>query len=278
MRVDGECDDITWSMLTEASWSEGDRILLLKSPNLRGDDVAALQNRLSRLGFDCGRVDGIFGPRTVRALTEFQQNAGLTADGVCTPEVVDMLQRIGTQSGSGPGIASVREAEVLTQAASSTQRRVVIGQFGAVSHIGHAVGRLLRHRYPLTITVDGDVHSQAQTANSWGAEVYVGIESSTDDSCSICYYEVPTFVSVGGQSLAHRIVDAISAHAPDIGPRALGLRLPILRETRMPAVLCTVGPLTTVLQQATMIADGIVAAVDSWLAEPHVASSGNTPT
>lgn len=268
LRVDGECDDATWSMLTEATWNEGDRILSLRTPNLRGDDVASLQNRLSRLGFDCGRVDGIFGPRTVRALTEFQQNAGLTADGVCTPEVVAVLQRVGTQSGSGPGIATVREAESLTRASTADRRRIVIGQFGAVSHIGHAVGRLLRLRHPLTITVDGDVRNQSQTANSWGAEVYIGIESSTDESCSICYYEVPSFVSVGGRSLAHRITESLSSGPTDLGPRALGLRLPILRETRMPAVLCTIGPLTTVLQHATSITDAIVSAVDAWLAQP----------
>ena len=43
----------------------------------RGDDVADLQQRLSTLGFDTGRVDGIFGDRTSRALAEFQRNAGL---------------------------------------------------------------------------------------------------------------------------------------------------------------------------------------------------------
>lgn len=273
LRVDGDCDDITWSMLTEASWNEGDRILVLKSPHLRGDDVAALQTRLSKLGFDCGRVDGIFGPRTVRALTEFQQNAGLTADGVCTPEVIATLQRIGTQSGSGPGIATVREAETLSAAATSNRRRIVVGQFGAVSHIGHAVGRMLRLQYPLTITVDGEVLSQAQTANSWGAEVYIGIEASDDESCSICFYEVPSFVSIGGQTLAHRIAESLNQHVPALAPRPLGLRLPILRETRMPAVICSVGPITTVLQHAAQIADGVVSAVDHWLAEPGVSSA-----
>ena len=33
-----------------------------------GDDVAALQKRLHDLGFDCGRIDGIFGPDTERGL------------------------------------------------------------------------------------------------------------------------------------------------------------------------------------------------------------------
>ena len=47
---------------------------------MRGDDVRAMQTVLAKLGFDCGRADGIFGPNTLRALTEFQQNYGITAD------------------------------------------------------------------------------------------------------------------------------------------------------------------------------------------------------
>src|SRR6266545_3977054 len=45
---------------------------------LRGDDVYELQRELGSLGFDAGRVDGIFGPRTLEALLGFQRNAGVT--------------------------------------------------------------------------------------------------------------------------------------------------------------------------------------------------------
>mgnify|MGYP000449767565 CR=1 FL=1 len=51
------CDETTWTALVEANWKLGDRLLFLTSPNLRGDDIAELQHGLSRLGFDCGRVE-----------------------------------------------------------------------------------------------------------------------------------------------------------------------------------------------------------------------------
>ena len=35
------------------------------------------------MGFDAGRVDGIFGRSTERALREFQRNVGLFDDGTC---------------------------------------------------------------------------------------------------------------------------------------------------------------------------------------------------
>ena len=54
----------------------------LVAPHLRGDDVGWLQGALGRLGFDCGRIDGIFGPATAANLRTFQTNVGLDATGV----------------------------------------------------------------------------------------------------------------------------------------------------------------------------------------------------
>jgi membrane-bound lytic murein transglycosylase B len=48
---------------------------------LSREDVIALQNRLLALGYNPGAADGIFGADTRRALSAFQQDAGLTADG-----------------------------------------------------------------------------------------------------------------------------------------------------------------------------------------------------
>lgn len=48
---------------------------------MRGEAVAALQRRLSALGYPVS-ADGAFGPRTRLALIAFQRDHGLTADGV----------------------------------------------------------------------------------------------------------------------------------------------------------------------------------------------------
>ena len=266
LRADGECDEVTWSMLVEASWSLGDRLLYLRSPNIRGDDVAELQSHLSRLGFDCGRVDGIYGPLTVRAVTEFQQNCGLAGDGICGPTVVDTLGRIGGQSGTGPGIAAVRETESLGP--DSNLHRIAVGQYGTMSNIAHAVSRRLKTAFPQTIAVEGDPVDQALTANRFGADVYVALEPSPDAGCTFCYYEVPTFFSVGGKSLALRLSDTLSKKMPDMPCRIQGLRMPVLRETKMPAVVCAVGPVDVVLQRAAKVVDVVVLAVSEWLAEP----------
>lgn len=48
----------------------------------RGDDVKWVQIRLNAAGFDCGAVDGICGEKTEKAVREFQEENGLTVDGI----------------------------------------------------------------------------------------------------------------------------------------------------------------------------------------------------
>ena len=58
--VDGVVGDNTWRELVEAGYALGDRLLYLRVPNLRGDDVLALQVKLNLLGFNAGPERGIF--------------------------------------------------------------------------------------------------------------------------------------------------------------------------------------------------------------------------
>ena len=92
--ADGVCGAGTWAALVEAGHRLGDRLLYLRTPYLRGEDVADLQRRLGTLGFSAGRVDGILGPDTAAAISALQENAGLTADGICGPDTVAVLERI----------------------------------------------------------------------------------------------------------------------------------------------------------------------------------------
>ena len=50
LRVDGVCGPQTWNTLVEAGFRMGDRFLYRRTPMLRGDDVAELQQRLCTPG------------------------------------------------------------------------------------------------------------------------------------------------------------------------------------------------------------------------------------
>jgi hypothetical protein len=52
---------------------------------MTGEDVRALQRRLTALGFSPGGADGAFGPRTDAAVKAFQTTRKLSADGVVGP-------------------------------------------------------------------------------------------------------------------------------------------------------------------------------------------------
>ena len=52
-----------------------------------------VQQRLQNLGFDCGPIDNIVGPRTRGAIRNFQGKFGLTIDGKLTPETRALLKQ-----------------------------------------------------------------------------------------------------------------------------------------------------------------------------------------
>ncbi len=58
----------------------------------RGDDVKELQNRLLEKGFNPGRIDGIYGPRTAQAVRKFQESRGITGTGIANAETINRME------------------------------------------------------------------------------------------------------------------------------------------------------------------------------------------
>jgi len=270
LEATGICDPDTWGALVEASWKLGDRYLVLVAPNLRGDDVGEVQHHLGRLGFDCGRVDGIYGPETMQAVSDFQRNCGLVDDGVCGPDTIAALQVLARQSGSGPGVAALRELDSLTKVDRDlADLRVVVGQFGGLSSLVRQITHGLRARGAVvTPTDEPDSRAQAETANRFAGSIYLGFEARSTGPTTISYYKVPQFESVGGRSLARHLAEAYDTHLPGLVHEVAGQRLPILRETRMPAVLCSLGPVADLRDHIPRLASATMVGLGSWARQP----------
>ena len=124
--VDGQVGSRTYHALEEARWRLGDRILFFVPARLMaGDDVAALQQRLLDMGFDCGRVDGLFGVETEQALREFQRNIGVVADGTCGPATFKALAQLSrTVVGGRPH--AMRDSEAINRAGPALAGKLLI--------------------------------------------------------------------------------------------------------------------------------------------------------
>ena len=61
------------------------------TPGDKGEDIAQLQTALTRLGFDPGIIDGVYGPDTERAVRSFYQSRGYQPIGT-DPAVLDQVE------------------------------------------------------------------------------------------------------------------------------------------------------------------------------------------
>lgn len=268
LREDGICGEQTWAALVEAGYALGDRMLYRAARMARGDDVAELQRRLSALGFDAGKVDGIFGGQTEHALLEFQRNTGLTVDGICGPATVRALRQLGER---GQPVAAVREREALLSRPPTLHgRRIVVASHGGLGALARAVEQGLGARGgEVTVLHHPDGAELASAANAIDAEVFLGLTLDPDgDGCATAYYEGLGGASPGGRRLAELLQCTL--------PGALGVKdggtkpmsLPVLRETRMPAVLCELGPPSVVVERGAEVAAAVRDALTAWAATP----------
>ncbi len=267
--VDGICGPQSWNALVEADHRLGDRLLYYRDPMMRGDDVAELQRLLGQLGFDPHWVDGILGPRTDRAIRQFQQNVGLPDDGVVGRSTTDAFDRLAKQTRGQVTIAQVREHERLRRQPNRVEgRRIIVGDAGDLPVIAQAVARRLRQLGAEVLSFSTpDLSHQARTSNQWNGDIYLGVTLAVEDF-SVSYFAMSGFESVGGRALAQRCSTALQPLLADTTP-ATAMRLSILRETKMPAVWCRIGPGDVVVPQAPRVARALADAITGWCLDPN---------
>lgn len=264
----GICDGPTWAALVESGYKLGDRLLYRRSPMLRGDDVAALQHRLSELGFQRGRVDGIFGPETESAVISFQRNTGLVTDGVAGPDVVAQLRRLGPGAGKLTKASLSDRLDLKNRPTHLAGTRIALAEPGTLPAFLRALTLRLEQSGAATLAIHHpEGATQAAEANQYEAQCFLGWTSSPQPGVSMAYYQTDGFVSAGGKQLAETLSRTLEGNVD--GPLALrGMRIPVLRETRMPALWITIGPPSWIVTHAPQVTIAVLSAIREWLAAP----------
>jgi N-acetylmuramoyl-L-alanine amidase len=306
LSVDGVVGPATYRRLDEARWRLGDRILTHLPGNLAaGDDVFALQQRLLELGFETGRVDGIFGARTEAALREFQRNVGIPPDGTCGPATLKALSRLSPiVSGGAPN--AMRAQERIRAAGPQLGGKVVVidparspllpAALEAESDaVVHDLARRIEGRLGamgvqafLSHPATGDLPDEgvrADFANRAGADLCVSLalDGTDNDAASgvASYYfgaEHPGTYSTAGERFAGLVQREIVARTDLLDLRAHAKSWDLLRRTRMPAVRVDAGYLTNPHDRARLadpsfrdvLAEAVVVAVQRFYLSPEV--------
>lgn len=284
LSVDGVVGPETYRALEEAHWRLGDRALsyAVRRP-LVGDDVAALQTRLLELGFDPGRPDGVFGRRTEQALRDFQRNVGLVPDGTCGPETFRALEML-RRAVVGGRPQAMRESERLRAAGPSVAGKVIVvdpGHGGSdpgvtsgslaesdlVADIAHRIeGRLAALGAAAFLThggsIVGDDGDRAQFANDAAADLVLSLHidghvGTRANGVATYYFGTERGpVSMVGERLAGLVQRELVARTGLLDCRTHAKTWSLLRRTRMPAVLVSVGYLTNPRDAARLALPG----------------------
>ena len=239
---DGIVGPDTWRVIVEAGYSLGDRLLYLRRPMLRGDDVADLQSRLNELGFDADKVDGIFGPHTNRAVHEFQLNRSLPQDGVAGPITVGELKLV-RRNAVTAGREAIREREwmrrlpatllglrLYVDPACRDDKESMLAWDAATALVQSFQNMGGRPIYSRAADVQPPERIRARRANREGADLNVSLQLAGADEEGVFYFESPMSHSEAGRYLAEKL-------AGPLGLPVLGRASPFLKDTRAPAVV-----------------------------------------
>ena len=103
----------------EAFYSESNSVYTLSKLGSRGEEVRRIQKKLKELGYYKGAVDGIYGTATKKAVTSFQKNCGITADGIAGAKTLKFL---GLSSSSSAGKYSNSDVYLLSKLIAAEAR------------------------------------------------------------------------------------------------------------------------------------------------------------
>ena len=272
LRVTGEIDLGTHAAIEEARWKLGDRSLLVDSPMMRGDDVATLQSRLIDMGFNPGRVDGIYGLTTENAVKEFQKSVGVKVDGICGPgTVISLMRLMRTVTGGAP--TQLRDQAVREKRGPALADKVIVLDPSSRSDIAETVydiaqkieGRLIALGVSVFLsrsaTSTPSETERIAMANSTEADLVISLsidkyKNEKAEGISTYFYgsELHGIHSIVGERFATIVQRELVARTDLLNARTHAKTWDLLRLTKAPAVRLELGYITN-RKDASRLAD-----------------------
>ncbi|MCE5253960.1 MAG: N-acetylmuramoyl-L-alanine amidase [Actinomycetia bacterium] len=284
--ADGVVEDNTWTELVEAGYKPGERLLYLRVPAIRGDDVLYLQKRLGDFGFDSGPADGIFSPALEVAVTEFQRNAGLNVDGIVGETTLDRLRRL-HKDGTHEYLVSIpdRLNGYVRKSSLSGLRVSLDPAHGGMEHGSVGVGgvrekdpnlglavelaRLLEGNGALVqLTREGDVsralYDRTEMANAWSPDIHICLHHNWNPSAkaqgaATYFFANSAYESAAGRRLAGYIVDALCRELDRVDLHKHGRNYACLREVKPLSVMIEPGFLSHPEEGPALADPGVMA-------------------
>ena len=219
--------------------------------------MAELQVLLAQLGFNPGRIDGIFGPQSDTALREFQSNRALETSGALTRETLQELTRV---RATNAGRSLVTDARDLAGFNPQANGSVLLCGEG---FLANALAASLISSPSVHVLLNHSHEKSADFANAHDVALVLSFQALDQvEGIHLHYWASYLAHSRRGELLASSLASQL-AQLPD-GPRVevTGMALPILRETKMTTVHVEHGNVAEqVLHQVITALEGLVTQV-----------------
>jgi N-acetylmuramoyl-L-alanine amidase len=277
----GIVDEETWMEILDAGYLIGERLLYLKNPQFRGDDVKTLQLWLKTLGFYKYKENGIFCNRTHKALIEFQKNMKIHVDGIFggnTMQHLKNLKRIieSQKSSNYPSITGYMKSK------AATDFKVIIDYGENINDMANNINyfrdkiyicrsiagfcrdMLVHMGIDSAITVSEDESSslfladRIKFANRSNADILINLnlgysEDSDANGSSCFYFKGAKSFSIPGKIIANLIQDKLTENLKTLDCRVHGANYTILKETVMTSVLIEPGFISNELDKQKLL-------------------------
>ncbi len=268
--VSGIVDQETWQELVDAGYNIGDRLLYLKNPPFRGDDVKTLQLWLKTLGFYPFNENGIFCNKTRKALVEFQDNMNIDDDGIMGKQTLHHLRSIqriivSKKTSNFPYIKNGGKRKlnnkygIVLDCSTGPEDKGGAGDGVDVRFlkeklyicrniIGFCRDKLNSAGFEVMTTTSGEeshgifLFDRIENANKSGADylISINLNHSSDaeaNGCSCYYFKGLKSYSIEGFQLSNMIQDKLIKGLKVLDCRVHGSSYAILKNTSMTSVL-----------------------------------------